>query len=373
MQRMFAAVLAYVAFVPGLHAQGPVIQHAPVGCVVAEQFSRIDARVSPADRISRSRVYFRASGTTAWYFVAMTAEAGVQRAVLPRPEKKTKAIDYYVEVLDGSLAGGRTAEFTPRVVPWAGFCKSASGVAATATTARLAIGAEPGSPAIPIGFMRSSLVTAKPAAKAVDESSRPVTAKPAAKPGGGSSGPASAKPAAKPGGASSGPVRTKPAARSGGGSSAGLVLGIAGGAAAIAGGVVVAANAKDGGSSSSSSGSTPQPGPTTPAGPSTPTFVIQFGPPPGIDVSACAGRPLAFARQTVTPAADGSFDVVWAPEAPNVMRAAGRLDSTLLKADLSCVQGGPHGSIVATSSGGNNYSGTFEFLASQGTIVVTRQ
>jgi len=44
-------------------AQGPAIDHAGVGCMVAERFAGLDARFTPADDVGRARAYFRAGGT----------------------------------------------------------------------------------------------------------------------------------------------------------------------------------------------------------------------------------------------------------------------------------------------------------------------
>jgi len=46
----------------------------------------------------------------------MTREGDGYRGVLPKPQKATKAIDYYLEVLDTQLRPARTAEFSPQVV-----------------------------------------------------------------------------------------------------------------------------------------------------------------------------------------------------------------------------------------------------------------
>lgn len=317
-----AGILLSVALAPALHAQAVSIEHTAVACVVADGYPRIDARFSPDGVVGRGRVYFRASGTDAWYFVEMKSEAGTQRATLPRPKRETKAIDYYVEALDSALSESRTAEFSPRVVARASDCEAGRVLAASVAAAKVVVGAAAGAPAVPAGFAGSGLVTTASGAGA---------------------------------------------AGAGGGISGGAVVGIVAGVAAIGGGVAVAAGSKGEGESSSPS---PSPGLSS----SGPTVLnIAFGPPPGLNVSVCAGRPLGYSSQVVVLRQDGTFDDVWSPSEPNTVRAVGRADATSLQATLSCAAtGSPTGSMSATGSG-FNLSGSFSFAGSQGPISVTRQ
>ena len=47
-------------------ARSLTIDHKQVGCVVAERFPVISARVDPAASVGRARVYFRAAGGPHW-------------------------------------------------------------------------------------------------------------------------------------------------------------------------------------------------------------------------------------------------------------------------------------------------------------------
>jgi hypothetical protein len=294
-------------------AQGPVIEHAGVGCIVADKHPRIDARVAPAESVARARVYFRASGTPAWYFVTMKPVAGVLQGALPKPSKGTRTIDYYVEALDKSLREARTAEFTPSVVQQGEACPNGKLIATALAAAPVALGAGAGAPAVPAGFANAGIVGI------------------------------------------------------GGGLSTGAIVAVvAGGGAAVAGGLVVASKAggKDEGSTGGQ-GNVP-----------TRIYNIVFGATPqnGIDVSACVGRPLSWCCQNINQVQpDGSFNIVWSPTDPNTVRVVGRVDSTRLDATLSCVSGaGPTGSITATGNG-SSYSGSFSFASSQGSVTITRQ
>ena len=293
-------------------AQAPVIEHQGVGCIVANKHPRIDARVTPVDSLARARVYFRAVGTPAWYFVTMKPVAGVLQGALPKPGKATKAIDYYVEAVDKSFHEARTAEFQPSVVQQGDGCPNGKMIATALASAPVALGAGAGAPAVPAGFANAGIVGI------------------------------------------------------GGGLSGGALAAIAvGGGAAVAGGVVVASKAGGG-----------DDGPTDGSGNrGSPIYDVVFGTPPqgGIDVSACVGRQLGWCCQNINNVQpDGSFNMVWSPTDPNTLRLVGRVDATRLDATLTCVSGaGPTGAINATGNG-STYSGTFSFATTQGSVTITR-
>lgn len=143
---------------PPLFAQGPVIDHAGVGCIVAGRHPRIEARVSPAEGVARARVYFRASGTSAWYYVLMKPAAGVLQGALPKPAKATRSIDYYVEAVDSAFREARTAEFKPSVVEQGASCPGGLPAATALATASVTVGAAAGAPAVPAGFAKAGIV-----------------------------------------------------------------------------------------------------------------------------------------------------------------------------------------------------------------------
>jgi hypothetical protein len=174
------------------------IDHRAVGCMVAERFPVLEARIAPADGISRARVFFRASGTPAWYFVDMRPERDAFVGVLPKPLKSTKAVEYYVQAVDSSLREGRTADANARVAESAAGCPAGALAAGVLASASVVVSGAAGGAALPVGFSSVGLLP------------------------GGIAGAAA-------GGAGSG-----------GGLSTGAILGIVGGAAVAAAGVVVA-------------------------------------------------------------------------------------------------------------------------------------
>lgn len=306
-------------------AQGPAIDHRAVGCVVAERYPVIDASLDPADSVSRARVYFRSSGTTDWYFVEMRREGPVFQAVLPKPLKTTRSIDYYVQALDTAFAEGRTPEYQPAVVANAKGCSNDLKLAVALTSTKVTLGAVAGAPVLPVGFSNAGVATLA----------------------GTSAGTGAAAGAA------------------GGGLSTGLVVGVLGAGAAAAG---VAAAAGGGGSDEpTDSGSGPPPSIRLSI------TITSPGSPPRIDVSTCAGSNVTFGGGTVTLASDGSFNETWSPTTPNTLRLQGRADASSFQAALSCAAtSGPTGSMTANGSN-YNLSGSFSFGNQQGSITVARQ
>ncbi len=141
-------------------AQGLVIDHRQVGCVVAERFPLISARIDPASNVGQARVYFRAAGGPHWYFVAMKVQGADYAAALPKPKNSTPRIEYYIEALDKTFAASRTAEYTPEVVTPPGTCAKDALMAPALTSAKLVVGAAAGAPAIPLGFSAAGSVAA---------------------------------------------------------------------------------------------------------------------------------------------------------------------------------------------------------------------
>lgn len=151
---------ASLAVFPGLaSAQGLSIQHEQIGCVVAERYPVINARVEPVTSVARARVYFRAAGGSSWYFVAMKGEGESLTAALPMPKKSTKKIEYYVEAVDQAFAESRTAEYSPDVVVHEGQCRRDALVAAALTSAKLAVRTVAGAPAVPAGFSAAGVTS----------------------------------------------------------------------------------------------------------------------------------------------------------------------------------------------------------------------
>lgn len=145
-------------------AETLTIEHDGVGCVVADRFPTISARLDPPGEVARARVYFRATGTLHWYFVEMRPEGGGFSGVLPKPKRTLNAIDYYIEAVDLSSATSRTADTRPEVVAPPGPCPGGLPMAVAVSTAKVVVGAAGSAPAIPLGFASEGIVGAAGAA-----------------------------------------------------------------------------------------------------------------------------------------------------------------------------------------------------------------
>jgi hypothetical protein len=302
-------------------ADGPAIDHAPVGCVVAEKFPRMDARIEPLFSVAKATLHFRSATGGPWYVVAMKSESGAFEGILPKPKKSLKAFHYYIEAADTAFATSRTAEYTTQVVDVPGACQGKK-VAGVVASASVLLEVPAGAPAIPVGFAPAGIA-----------------------------------------GTAAGTTAAATGAAAGGGGIATTVLLVGGGVAAAGAAVAVAAG-HGGGSKGSGSGN--------PGGSSGSLYDISFLPsPPGIDVSTCAGRPLTWCCQNVNGDAAGNFDATWAPSEPNTARITGRATDTTFTATLTCTNGATSGSLSASGSGGT-YQGSFSFGASRGSITVKR-
>jgi hypothetical protein len=162
MDRMLVGILlAAAAALPGRSLQTALtIDHEAVGCVLAEKHPRLQARFDPAAEVARARVYFRAAGTGPWYWAEMAIEAGIGSGVLPKPKRSTARIEYYVEAIDKAFATTRTAERTAAVVDGPAACRKELPLAAATSSARVVVGAAPGAPAVPAGFLKTGLLAA---------------------------------------------------------------------------------------------------------------------------------------------------------------------------------------------------------------------
>jgi hypothetical protein len=142
----------------------PVIQHDPIGCIVAGEFPRLDACFTPVDNVTRPRAYFKSETGTAWYWVdfkqntaPVAPAAGVTpdrcySAILPKPTRKITGLIYYLEVSNPQFEQARLDDKHVRVVPEKGGCRKDEPLAATVPNAIVAVGAAAGAPAIPVGF-----------------------------------------------------------------------------------------------------------------------------------------------------------------------------------------------------------------------------
>jgi len=129
-------LIAIAAVAP--QAQGAGLDHAPVGCVVADRYPRIEARFTPADSVGRARVFFSGDDSTSWYAVPMTRAGDTLTAFLPKPKKELPRFRYYVEVVDTAMTTSRTAEHTAGVAAAAAACAPDMMAAPSVATASVA-------------------------------------------------------------------------------------------------------------------------------------------------------------------------------------------------------------------------------------------
>jgi len=139
--------------------QATEIDHKAVGCVVAEHFPRLEARLNPADSVGRARIFFRTEGGPSWYAVAMKREGDVFLAALPKPKKSLKQFHYYDEVADKAAATSRTEEYATDVVAAAGGCSKGM-MAGVMSAASILLEVPAGAAAIPVGFSSAGVVAA---------------------------------------------------------------------------------------------------------------------------------------------------------------------------------------------------------------------
>src|SRR5262245_28238924 len=143
---------------PG-RAPGLTVDHGAPGCIVAGKFPILEARLAPADRVSRARAYFHAGDDTNWYYVEMQREAAVFRGTLPKPLETTTVIRYYIEAMDRDMSDVRTEEFSP-MVAGAGQC-SKKGLVALPFVAKAVVNIGGGVAGAPVpGFASAGIAGA---------------------------------------------------------------------------------------------------------------------------------------------------------------------------------------------------------------------
>ena len=206
MAPLLLALLAGLFAPVSARGQGLAIEHEPAACLVALKFPRLNACFKPPSRIARARVYFRGGGTEPWYYVEMKSDAPCYSAILPKPRRTLRSVEYYVVATDRDFAETRTAEHVPEVVTDEAQCRKGP-AAPIVQNASVVVGSV-GAAGVPAGFLGAGVA--------------------------------------------------------GAGISTGVVLGVVGAGAAVTGGVAVA-----GGSDDTSAGTAGSPVTTTPAPSST--------------------------------------------------------------------------------------------------------
>lgn len=319
--RVLVASLVLMSSVAARHALAEEVRidHAPIGCAVAERYPVIEARLDPADSVSGATVHFRSGTAPQWYTVAMKGDGGAFKALLPKPKKSLDHFQYYIDVTDRAFATSRTPEQTVQIARDPTGCHDrmmAGGVA----SASIVLGVPAGAPAVPAGFGSAGVATAGTAAGAVA------------------------------------------GAAAGGGIGIGALAAIVGGGAAVAG-VAVAAS----GASHSPDSTTPPPS-TVPANV---VYLVLFSPPPGMDVSVCAGSPISWVSQAVNVSGGiGPFETTWAPTQPNILHVIGTVTETTFNANINCTSGAASGTLTASGSA-RMFQGSFAFGSQHGSITVT--
>ena len=93
-----------------------VIDHDPLTCFEAGSFPKVCGRTATGCPLGQARAYFRASGTTTWYFVKLNEEDGELCSPLPSPLEETPGVEYYLEVADDELRSANTPTTEAHVV-----------------------------------------------------------------------------------------------------------------------------------------------------------------------------------------------------------------------------------------------------------------
>jgi hypothetical protein len=140
-------------------ASATTIQHDAIQCFVEGEFPLVPARIEPAEKVARGRVYFHAAQSDAFYYVEMTPSEEGFVGKLPRPMLEASPITYFVEGMSTEFGEARTAEIEALVVRDKDECEgkvAAFGPPGDVTVFSAATGAA----VKPIGFAAGSLLAA---------------------------------------------------------------------------------------------------------------------------------------------------------------------------------------------------------------------
>jgi hypothetical protein len=120
--REAALTVETLAPAPAPASPGVRAEHAPVGCMMADEFVEISASLTPAPLVESARVYFKSSWEQEYHYVEMAPDIGRHVACIPRPQREASPISYYIEASgkDGTLV--RTPEASALVVGTAAEC-----------------------------------------------------------------------------------------------------------------------------------------------------------------------------------------------------------------------------------------------------------
>jgi hypothetical protein len=101
-----------------LAAGPPTVEHQPALCTVPGKAVSLCAAVSDDGTVAAARLYFRRDGERYYSFVDMSFTGISYCGTLPPPhEKKTRAIEYYVQAVDDEFEPTRTSTFRLPIEP----------------------------------------------------------------------------------------------------------------------------------------------------------------------------------------------------------------------------------------------------------------
>jgi hypothetical protein len=104
-----AALLALAA-VPARADDPPTVEHQPFSCTVAGKPMQLCATIADDQSVAAARIYFRRKDEDFYSFVDMTFGGLNYCGTVPAPrEGKVKAIEYYVQAVDGAFQPARTS------------------------------------------------------------------------------------------------------------------------------------------------------------------------------------------------------------------------------------------------------------------------
>jgi hypothetical protein len=141
--------------------------HQDVSCVVADSYPRLQACITPRERVGRAQVFFRPEGTEPWYAVDMEPDGACFSGLLPKPKASLTGFEYYITAVDTDFqqtflpAVAPDTTFAARVVRSEGDCEKGKRVAAAVLKAGAPLTLESLTTAhVPGGFSEEGLATA---------------------------------------------------------------------------------------------------------------------------------------------------------------------------------------------------------------------
>jgi hypothetical protein len=132
--------------------QGAQIQFEPVTCFVAGEFPLLDASIEPIATVARARVYFKAAGGDAFFYVEMSQDRGRYFGKLPRPRVEASPIRYYLQSTTTEFEESQTREIEALVVKDRAECGDRKIAAYGPSGPVTVFSASTGAIASPIGF-----------------------------------------------------------------------------------------------------------------------------------------------------------------------------------------------------------------------------